>query len=171
MAKKALRPIRFDGNIAYVPLTQGYEAIIDAADAALVEIANWQAIIGPTSRTVYAGATFRGQGRARTLMHRHVLFAPPGIEIDHINGNGLDNRRANLRFATGSQNKCNIPARASNECGLKGVTLHPGGRLWRAKIQLRGKQIHLGYFRSKEAAFAAYTEASASLHGEYGRAK
>lgn len=96
---KKIRTIRVEGNIAYVPLTHGHEAIIDACDASLVDAFNWYARVRP--HTVYAVRTTRsGMVKRDSRMHRAIMGDPDGFEVDHINGNGLDNRRDNLRLAT-----------------------------------------------------------------------
>ena len=102
-----IRPIRIEGQVAYVPLTKGYEAVIDATDAPLVEGWNWRAMV--KKHTVYAvRGEWLGQGEWRTIsIHRVILNPPDGLLVDHRDGNGLLNQRFNLRGATPSQNGCN----------------------------------------------------------------
>lgn len=113
MATIAIRPIRVQGNIAYVTLTRGYESVIDAADVPLVQDMNWQAFVRPAMSggflPIYAaGVTLLKNGpRKRLLLHKVILPVPDGMVVDHINGDGLDNRRCNLRPATHSQNSRN----------------------------------------------------------------
>ena len=160
---KPIRQIRVEGKIAFVPLTQGQEAIIDAADVHLVEGVNWCAAF---SSKFYVR---RKAGKTTILIHRVILTAPDGMDVDHIDGNGLDNRRANIRMATTSQNMHNQCIPKNNTSGFKGVGWVQRCRKWRAYIALNGKQIHLGHYDTHEAAHAAYCEASARLHGEFGR--
>ena len=91
----------------------------------------------------------------------------PTCEVDHINGNRVDNRWDNLRLATSSQNKHNGKIHRDNKAGLKGIHARRGG--WRATIKHDGKNHHLGDFASKEAAHAAYLAAANNLHGEFAR--
>jgi hypothetical protein len=113
----------------------------------------------------------------RYLAHR-VAWAihygdwpPKGMEVDHRNGDGGDNRIANLRLATPSENMRNRPANATNACGLKGVDFIPSRNRWRAKITLHGKTQEIGQFKTKEEAHLAYTARAKVLHGEFARAK
>jgi hypothetical protein len=162
------RPIRIDGEIAYVPLTQGYTAVIDAADAPLVGQYNWCAEV--QSRAVYARRTDRSGVKQRSvLMHRVLMGAPNGLEVDHIDGNGLNNRRDNLRTATKAQNVRNQRTRSDNTSGLKGVSWDGRNSKWKAQIKFNGKRHHLGRHNTPEQAYAAYCAASSRLHGEFGR--
>lgn len=165
---KAIRQIRVEGNIAYVPLTLGHEAIIDASDVFLVSQWNWHAM--PRANTVYAKRTDNTQTPKQTvLLHRAILSDRQSMIIDHRNGNGLDNRRCNLRFATNAQNQHNRRIGADNTSGFKGVYWHQAGQGWAAQISLNGKIQYLGIYETAQCAHAAYCEASAKLHGPFGR--
>ena len=165
---KAVRPIRVVGSLAYIPLTKGYEAIIDAADVHLVEGYNWFAL-ARHGKTVYARRNTPGPIQRTVLLHRAICQTPDGLQLDHRDGNGLNNSRANLRFASIAQNQQNKRLRQDNTSGLKGVDFHKGNGLWRARIQANGKSKCLGYHTTPEAARAAYAEASALLHGDFAR--
>lgn len=176
MAKKAIRPIRIEGNVAYVPLTRGYEAIIDAADVHLVEGFNWTSVV-PSRRdgtvyTVYAARrTPRSEGPQRgILMHRVIMNAAIGCDVDHINGDGFDNRRANLRASTKAQNAHNRPAHSNSKSGIKGVYWDKQSNKWLARIMANGRRHCLGSFESVDDAAEAYRAASNILHREFGRA-
>lgn len=169
VAPKQIRPIRVEGNIAYVPLTQGYEAVIDAADVPLVAKWNWFAAKKP--RTVYAVRNRPGRGEGLIGMHCVLMGEPSAFETDHRDGNGLNNRRFNLRVATVQQNTCNQRTRADNTSGFKGVHWHKQKGKWHAQIAAHGKRRSLGLHDTPEAAHAAYAKASARLHGEFGRLK
>lgn len=164
------RPIRVEGDVAFVPLTKGYEAIIDAADVPFVAGYCWSAKVYP--RQVYAIRSARKPGGGQCLlpMHRVILVAADGLDVDHVDGNGLNNRRVNLREATRQQNSSNGRFRANNTSGFKGVVWSPKLEKWRAKITKAGRTVHLGYFLVREDAAEAYARASAVLHGEFGRA-
>lgn len=169
---RPIRPIRIDGDVGYVPLTKGYVALIDAADAELVAGRNWSAHVDVDGR-VYAvwenGRDANGR-KVSVRMHRMLMAAPADRLVDHKDGDGLNNRRmSNLRLATHSQNCCNSRRRSSSRSGAKGVSLHKPTGLWFARIKLHGKVRSLGYFRDKEAAAAAYAKASLVVHGEFGR--
>ena len=162
-----VRPIRIDGDLAYVTLTQGYEAVIDAADVPLVAAWNWYAI--KDGNTVYAQRSGLDSGRSTVRLHRVLMGEPNGLLVDHRDGDGLNNRRANLRLATCQQNVQNARISKRNTSGLKGVSWRKTNGKWHAQIKVNGRQLNLGYFPTPESAHAAYCKASATLHGEFGR--
>ena len=94
-------------------------------------------------------------------------FPEPGLDIDHIDGNGLNNRFDNLRLATRSQNLANSRLSKRNLLGIKGV--RRVGNRFRAQIAVRGKYKHLGYFDTPQEASAAYQKAAIKHHGDFGR--
>lgn len=103
-------------------------------------------------------------------MHRVIMNPPKGMEVDHINGNKLDNRRSNLRLCTRAENAKNIGAPINNKTGYKGVWYVP--RLKNKYVSAIGKDghlRHLGCYPTPEAAAAAYNEAAKRLHGEFAR--
>jgi hypothetical protein len=168
MMQMKARPIRIDGDVAYITLTKGYTAIIDAADVPLVEGCNWFAFVKP--RSVYAVRSDYSTGKLLAIrMHRVIMGDPEGLEIDHRDGDGLNNRRDNLREATNAQNNHNQRIRSDNTSGYKGVSWYGPSGKWLAYIKVNGKQRHLGYHATPEQASAAYAKASAKLHGEFGR--
>lgn len=109
----------------------------------------------------------RGDRFKNVQMHREVIGAKPGEIVDHINGDTFDNRKANLRICSQSQNMQNSTRRRDNVSGYKGV--HPNGRNWAAQIKVDGKQIYLGTFKTKEEAARVYNEAAAKHFGEFAR--
>lgn len=159
------RPIRIEGDVAYVPLTKGYEAVIDAADVPLIAGVCWTA--AEDGNTVYAYRRSKADGLVR--MHRLLTGADRSLDVDHRDGDGLNNRRANLRTATRSQNISNMRITARNTSGYKGVYWHVKSEKWCANIRVSGKLHYLGTHPTIEAAAEAYAKASAELHGEFGR--
>ena len=158
------RQITVKGDLAFVPLSGGKEALIDAADLSLVEGHNWHA--HGTRSGFYAGRTdYRDGVKRKVLLHRVILPTAGGLVVDHINGNGLDCRRSNLRAATHAQNRCNVPAQKRNKSGLKGVVPHHGK--WRAQLTVDGKTIRFGSFKTPEEAYAVFTEQAARYRGEF----
>lgn len=91
----------------------------------------------------------------------------PPVSIDHINGDKSDNRLANLRLATSSENCRNTQTRRDNKSGHKGVSWHNGNKAWVAKIKVHGATFHLGTFEDKQAAIDAYVQGSILHHGEF----
>jgi hypothetical protein len=146
-----------------VVLAQGQVALIDSTDASLVAGRTWQHSAG------YASALIRRGGgvRERVLMHRLIMAAPPGVQIDHINWNKLDNRRANLRFATATQQRANMGLQRNNTSGYKGVSLVRKSGMWRAAIRRNGEYIWLGDHHAAVEAAKAYDSAARVLFGEF----
>jgi hypothetical protein len=163
------RPIRIEGDHAYVPLTQGLEAVIDAEDVPLVEGRNWFTWKNSRGR-VYAQRQSRldgpGKQRQRVLpMHRVIVDAPDDMFVDHIDGDGLNNRRSNLRIVTNAQNMQNRGKPSNNTSGYKGVSKNR--TRWEAVIRAHGRVKYLGSFGSALEAHQAYLAEAAVLHGEY----
>lgn len=148
-----------------IPLTRGLVALVDDEDAGWLSRFKWCAM--PKRLAFYAMRTVYG-GKSKTVyMHRLILGAPQGVEVDHINMNALDNRRGNLRLCTGAENKLNRRAMALSVTGLKGVSPSRGGYM--AMIKKDGKSHFLGRFPTPEEAHEAYRHAAAELHGEFAR--
>lgn len=171
---KAPRPIRIKGDVAYVPLTRGYTAMIDAADVPLVSAWSWPAREkrrpDGTVKSVYAYREINtGEKRVGVALHRAVFDPGHGMLPDHRNGDTLDCRRANLRPATYAENSRNAAKPSHNTSGAKGVVWHKRDRRWAARIKVNGVRHHLGSFRCITAAALAYAKASRDLHGEFGR--
>lgn len=161
---KPLRPIIIEGDIARVPLSKGYVAIIDAADAPLVAPYTWTVV--ESKRTEYARRTAKGK---TISLHRFILGADAPPRIDHIDGDGLNCRRSNMRPATAGQNNCNSRLRCDNKLGLKGVRKHSLCNKYQAAICTNGVRTYLGLFETAEEAYAAYCKANAEQHKEFGR--
>lgn len=168
---KAPRPIRIEGDVAYVPLTKGYEAIIDAADVPLVSGYCWCAqetrrrdgTLGP----VYAR---RNSMHGEKYMHRLLVPSQGDLEVDHADGDGLNNRRSsNLRLATPHQNRCNTGLRSNNTSGVKGVSWHAQRGKWVAQLSAGRGGAYLGLFDDIEAAKAVVEAARKELHGAFAR--
>ena len=170
MPKKEIRPIRVQGNVALVSLTQGYTATIDAADVPLVAGRNWFAQVVRSFgqvQCVYAVTVKPGGGNLP--LHRVIMDAPPRAHIDHIDSDGLNNRRENLRRATRAENAQNTRLPSHNTSGVKGVSWHSTSRKWVAQIRSNGRQHYLGRFSDIDAAAAAVDFARDFLHGDFAR--
>src|SRR5688572_7656162 len=118
---RCLRAIRVEGDAAYVPLTQGCVSVIDASDIPLIAGFNWVAHRNKKDGAYYARSR-RRDTRETILLHRIILGAPPGLVVDHISGDTLDNRRSNSRRATIGNNVFNSRISRSNTSGFKGVS-------------------------------------------------
>lgn len=100
-------------------------------------------------------------------MHRLIMNAKKGIQVDHINRDTLDNRRQNLRFATPSQNAANKIIGENNKSGFKGVFWDRYSNSWHAKIKVNYKQIHIGFFKTPEDAAKAYNQVALKHFGKF----
>lgn len=106
---------------------------------------------------------------AHRLAWAHFYGVWPTAEIDHIDGDKLNNAIANLREATRQQNQCNCGPSRVNTSGFKGVTFHKRRGKWLASIKSYGQTHELGFFTDPAEAHRAYAEAAAKLHGEFAR--
>lgn len=116
--------------------------------------------------TVYAQTTIAGRV---TTMHQLLMNPPDELCVDHVNGNGLDNRRSNLRLATNQQNQANSQKKTPATSRFKGVSWSKTKQKWRAYICPARKYIHLGYFTSEEEAARAYDTAASKIFGDFAR--
>lgn len=149
-----------------IELTQGEVALVDDEDYEEIAQHNWCAS--------YNGACFyavRGQwdsGKQTMIyMHRLIMNAPDGTEIDHINGDGLDNRRANLRFAAHRENGKNRRKQRGTSSRFLGVCWDKSTQKWLAYLMSDGKRLHLGRHQKEKDAAQAYNEAATKYHGEF----
>jgi hypothetical protein len=155
-----------------IPLTQGKVAIVDDGDAARVLAYKWTllTIKREGKITYYARRNVAPHGwngpQKSILLHRFILNAPDGIHVDHIDLDGLNNRRSNLRLATNSQNHCNIPSRP-HRTGLRGVEKIRHSESYGARIKVNGKLIRSGRFDTPEEAARAYDELARRYHGVF----
>jgi HNH endonuclease/AP2 domain len=121
----------------------------------------WYVIQQPYNKK-YAVAHPKGGGRTcnKIRLHRFITDCPKGKVVDHINGNGLDNRRENLRICTHVENMNNMHKK---NCGkysdFRGVSFHKPSNLWVSNIQVNNKRIHVGYFKTEEEAIEATKKA------------
>lgn len=156
----------------HIMLTKGYFALVNDEDDEALSKHKWTAVVmGKRVKRVYA---YRRTGwdnlrrrYTRTIyMHREILSAPDGFDVDHISGDTLDNQRENLRIATRSQNLANN-RRAIGTSGYRGVSPTTSGELAPFKVLCRGKLI--GTFHDKIEAAKAYDAAAVKEFGEFAK--
>lgn len=154
-----------------IPLSRGYFALIDADMFDEFSRFTWWACVQSNPRTgttrVYA---YRQADGSSFRMHRQVLgFPSRALDVDHINGDTLDNRRVNLRACSRSQNNMNARKRPNTTSRFKGVCWLSRDRRWVAQIAVGGKQTKIGYFKTEVEAARAYNAAAAANFGEFAR--
>lgn len=110
----------------------------------------------------------RMRDRKLLQMHRQILEEPKGFDVDHINGDPLDNRRENLRVATRSQNNMNRGLQANNTSGFRGVSFHKASGLWMVYIKVNGKR-YAKWAKTKEEGAKKYNDLAVVYHGEFAR--
>lgn len=152
-----------------IKLTQGKVALVDDEDFEYLSQFNWSVFIPPNRKTCYAARGFTiGKNRRSTVrMHREIMKAPPSMQVDHRDGNGLNNQKENLRVCTASQNRMNEGIRKDSTSGYRGVHWVKGKKKWKAVIVRNRKFYQLGYFPTKELGAAAYNEAAKEIFGEF----
>ncbi len=149
-----------------IQLTQGKFALVDEVDFDRLSKFNWC-----VSRNGYAVRNTSRKspgGKKIVFMHKEILGFP-NQEADHIDGNKLDNRRANLRLCTRQQNCCNQRINSKNTSGAKGVHWCAYTGRWRARIKIFGRTIHLGRFDTVKDAAEAYNVAALEHFGQFAR--
>jgi hypothetical protein len=173
LRSQRVRPIERHGDICIVPLTKGYRAVIDAADAHLVEGRNWfamQEANGRGSGRVCAATSVKRGGKTETYyLHRVILGVDAGVLVDHEDGDALNNRRNNLRAADHSQNTANRHAPTDSNSGFKGVWFDRNRGKFVAHIGVRGARKTLGRFATAHEAAEAYDAAAREAFGAYAR--
>lgn len=153
---------------ALIPLTKGQFAIVDADLAEY--LSQWQWYAAETPQGFYAVRhEYTGTGRQKrpVWMHRAVIDAPHDVEVDHRDGDRLNNRRSNLRIATTAQNQANRGPSTTNTSGYRGVTWHKVHRKWQASIKRGGKFHFLGYFDTPTQAARAVDAKVLEVDGEF----
>lgn len=153
-----------------IPLTQGKYAIVDDEDYDKINSWKWYAHKDHKNGNFYAyrNETYASGKRKSVFMHREIFCTSSEMKIDHINGNGLDNRKENLRECNSSQNGANIQiGRRNNKSGYKGVCFKNRPKKWVAQITYRKKVYALGYYDNPIDAAKAYDKAAIRLHGEF----
>lgn len=155
-----------------IALTNGQVALVDDADYEWITKRRWYASKGRANNKFVAkhSTTTREGKKIMFLMHREIMKPPRHLTIDHINGDSLDNRRCNLRFATVTENNRNmfkVKKRTAIFSKYKGVGWNKAMRKWQASIGYDKTRKHLGYYESEDKAAMAYNKAAKIHHRDF----
>jgi hypothetical protein len=163
------RQWKFGYPFRRIRLTEGKFAIVDPQDFYHLNDFDW--VADGKGDNIYAiRHLLSADEKAKIIgMHRYIMLAPAGLLVDHRNNDGLDNRRANLRLATSSQNGCNIRKRKNTSSRFIGVCFDKSRGKWNARIAYQKKSINLGRFKDEVEAAKTYDLAAIKYHGEFAR--
>lgn len=159
-------PVRSKKESVKIPLTQGHYALIDKED--LSELSKYKFHID--KGYVSTSKWIKEEKRVKHFRIHNILMAPSqGLEVDHINGDPLDNRKENLRIVTHSQNMMNSKISKNNTSGYKGVSFNIARNKWQVHIMDNKKEKCVGYFNNKIEAAKVYNQEALKYYGEFAK--
>lgn len=158
-----------DRGCFVLTLVNGHECLVDLEDIDIAMARRWMARADRGTHYAMASIYENGDGTSRkTSLHREIMGAKKGEIVDHINGDGMDNRRSNLRIVSAHQNQHNRrgPNR-DNTSGYMGVSFDSFAGKYKASIRIDGKQVSLGRFDNPRHAALIRDMAALELHGDF----
>lgn len=165
------RKMRYGYAYRRIKLTKGEYAKVDPEDYERLNQYKWYAAdCHRRGYTCYAQRTVCTGGKKHSIMmHREVINAPKGMQVDHLNGDGRDNRKANLRIATAQQNNWNRIYHKKSSSRYTGVTWEKSRKKWRADIYENRRKKFLGFFDDEKEAAKAFDRVAKERRGEFAR--
>ena len=165
----AYRRLKYGYSFRKIHIDDGKYAIVDSQDYYAYGKYKW--ILSGDGNNWYAFGSMKiGSKRTKIVsLHRLIMNAPKGVLIDHQNNDGLDDRRANLRFATYTQNAINKPKKANTSSKYRGVCFEKCCGKWAAYIRIKGRQTRLGRFDNEIEAARARDTAAIKHHKDFAR--
>lgn len=154
-----------------IELSKGFVALVDDEDFDKISQYKWHYHFKPNRNTNYA-RTYIGKiddVYTKQYMHRMIMKPADGQAVDHIDGNGLNNQRSNLRLATTAANARNAKKRSGSTSKYKGVSWYPNRNQWVGNITINYKRIHLGYFDTETDAAKAYNKKALEINPTFSR--
>ena len=149
-------------NVRYIPLTQGKVAIVDKEDYPALIRYKWHAV--KSSQTFYVRSRVNNRSM---LMHRFIMNPPEEMFVDHIDHNGLNNRKSNLRICTKEQNARNRQPNKRKKGKYKGVHFDKARKKFKAYIKCQDRSLSIGYYKEEINAAKAYDKKAKQLFKEY----
>lgn len=161
---RKIRPIEVKDGVGYITAANGMTITVDEADVPAVSEFNWS-----TMHNGYTWYAVRSKNGKLVLMHRQLLSPAKGEQVDHLDHNGLNNTRANMRVCDQGSNNFNKALDSRNKTGFRGVYKVTNCDRYCASIKHNKKTINLGYFLTAEEAYLAYTTAAIEIYGDLAR--
>jgi hypothetical protein len=148
-----------------IKLTQGKYTTVDDEDFVSLNKYKWYAT--KKFKTYYAVRSLKNGSKIQ--MHRVILNTPENMETDHVDGDGLNNQKNNLRACTHSENQSNKSKYVNNTTGYKGLSWCERNKKWLVRISVNKKRFYLGHFKSKKEASEVYNIACLKKHGKFAK--
>ena len=152
-----------------IPLTKGYFTIVDNDDYLKLAVKRWCSVVDNRNPNKVKVRPFRREGKKGIYLSIEIMDPPKGKQVDHINGNTLDNRKSNLRICTSAENQHNKGKMENNTTGYKGVSFDKRDGFYYSRIKNNGKRISLGRFKNSINAALIYDEMAVKLHGKFAK--
>ena len=161
-----MRVVQVEAEVYKIPLTKGKFALVDKEDYDVLNQWNW--FLTSSGGKEYAARVLPRPVHKQILMHRQLLGVVGKTEIDHKNGNGLDNRKVNLRKVSSQQNKWNSFKHKDNKTGFRGVVFAPHAKKFAVFVKTKNKRF-FGYFKTAEEAAKKHDEVVKQEFGQFAK--